>query len=184
VTSADEERLRSWVFEVVEALVEGITWRQEGAERRAIGQAGLTINTKHRCWYHHGLGRGHWSVLPLIELLRNCNRQEALSWASAWLQSHVGRGQVGDAGAEDDDNVVPGNAAYAKELLERAVDPAGTAADYLRSRGITGTLPPCIKFVPDARIGEGALVGILTSHGRDVGGVLTYLDPLGRFAGG
>ena len=181
MTPADEERLRSWVFEIVETLIEGVAWRQEGAEKRAVGQAGLTINVKSGAWYSHGLGRGHWSTIPLIELLRNCDRNQALSWAEAWLQAHPGTGSIGDAGDADDDNTVPGSAAYARDLLTRTFDPAGTVAEtYLRSRAIRGTLPSCIRFVPDARIGESALAGILTSHGRTTAIMLRYLDPIGR----
>ena len=86
MTPADEERLRSWIFEVTAALVENISWRQEGNERRAVGQGGLVISMRNGCWYSHTLGCGHWSVLPLIELLRNCRRREGISWAQAWLQ--------------------------------------------------------------------------------------------------
>jgi hypothetical protein len=95
-------------------------------------------------------------------------------------KAHPGTGSLADAGAEDTDTA-SGSAAYAKELLERAVDPAGTAAEmYLRSGAINGALPPRTRFVPNARIGEGALVGVLSSRGRTAGAQLIYLDPDGR----
>ena len=77
-TAGDEERLRSWIFEVVEALVEGARWRTEGDERRLLGHAGLTINMRTGAWYAHGSGCGGWSVIPLIGLLKVCSRAEAV----------------------------------------------------------------------------------------------------------
>lgn len=62
-------------------------------------------------------------------------------------------------GDDDDDHEIV-NAAIAQELIDKLVDPMGTPAEgYLLSRGITGPLPDCVRFLPHARCGEGALAG-------------------------
>ena len=50
----------------------------------------------------------------------------------------------------------------------------------MRSRGITGPLPDFVKFLPNARCGEGAIAGLLQARGRVVGLQIGYIDPDGR----
>ena len=167
MTPTDLERLSTWTVEVIEALVEGVRWRQEGDERRALNHGGLTINERKGCWYSHSAGKGGVSVLPLIRLLKSCSQAEATDWGKAWLHSHPGTGSGTSA---DDAEPEIDNAAIAQEIIAKLLDPAGTAVtDYLNSRSINRVLPPCVKFLPNARVGEGALVGVLTSHGRTTG---------------
>jgi putative DNA primase/helicase len=177
MTAGEEERLRSWIAEIIEALIEGVRWRQEGDEKRALNQGGLTINVRSGCWYNHSTGEGGWSALSLIEFLNRDGRAEAESWAAAWLNNHPGRGSCATA----DDDIEIEHAIAARDILYRLIEPAGTPAEtYLRSRGISGELPSSVRYLPDARIGEGAVAGILTSHDRVVGVQLGYLDPDGR----
>jgi hypothetical protein len=102
VTPTDLERLSTWTVEVVEALVEGVRWRQEGDERRALNHGGLTINVRKGCWYLHSAGKGGVSVLPLIRLLKSCSQGEATAWGEAWLRSHPGTGRAVVGDGEDD----------------------------------------------------------------------------------
>src|SRR5271165_1507430 len=175
LSAAEEERLRSWAIEIVEMLIPGVKWRDEGSERRAVGQGGLSIN-KTGAWYHHAAGKGGWSGISLIEHLAGCSRADAEERAKAWLSTHPGTGDCG-ADGEGDINI----AEYAREIIAKAVDPLGTAAEvYLRSRGIAPPYPACVKFLPHARCGEGAIVGLLTAGGQVVGCQIGYLDPDGR----
>ncbi len=178
--AAGEERLGSWICEVIETLVETVNWREEGFERRALGQGGLTVNTRSGAWYQHGAGKGGYRVLPLIQLLKGCTYRAAVEWGDAWLRSHPGTG-AGVTGGGDDAEI--DSAAITQDLLDKLEPPAGTHADtYLRSRGIEiadfSKLP--VKFLPFARTGESAIAGILTSHGRTVAVQLGYLDAHGR----
>jgi hypothetical protein len=66
-----------------EAIVEGVEWRQEGDERRALGQGGLSVNTRTGAWYHHSAGKGGWSAIALIKLLKECAYKEASAWGDA-----------------------------------------------------------------------------------------------------
>jgi len=178
MTPAELERLNSWAVEIVEALVEHVKWRQEGEERRALNCGGLTLNLRKGCWYSHAASKGGVSVLPLIRLLKGCSHKEAMAWGQAWLRAQPGTGS--SAGTADDEPEID-SAAIAQELLAKLVNPFGTPAGaYLNARGLHRPLPPCVRFLPNARIGEGALAGILTSHGRITGIQVTYLDPAGR----
>ena len=64
----------------------------------------------------------------------------------------------------------------------RPTDPLGTpAAAYLRSRGLVPPFPPGVRWLEGARLGEGAIVGVLTTAlGDPVGIQLGYPDPQGR----
>jgi hypothetical protein len=175
MNAADEERLNTWICEIVDAIVEGVQWRQEGDERRALGQGGLSVNTRTCAWYHHSAGKGGWSAISLIKLLKGCDYMEASAWGDAWLKSHGGAG----AGITNGDDAAIESAAIAQEILDKLMDPAGTRAiSYARSRGIEiedfSKLP--VKFLQFARAGEGAIAGILTSHGRVVDVQLGYVD--------
>jgi hypothetical protein len=57
MTPADLERANRWLIEITEALVEGVQWRTEGDERRAMNLGGLVINTRKGCWFIHAEGR-------------------------------------------------------------------------------------------------------------------------------
>jgi hypothetical protein len=123
------------------------------------------------------------AAIPLVELLRACSRAEAVEWAEVWLRSHPGTGSIVGG---DDDQIEIEHAAYAREILGRLVDAAGTpAAAYLESRGIAGfsIAGPSlagVTYLPDARTGEGAIGALLAARGRTVGAQIGYLDPDGR----
>ena len=85
-------------------------------------------------------------------------------------------------GSRGGDEAGERRSAFARQVLDEAVDILGTAAEtYLRSRGLEPPYPCCVRWLPDARLGESALVGILTTaNGEAVGVQLGYLDPQGR----
>src|SRR5262249_4323161 len=134
--------------------------------------------TRNGAWYAHALGRGHVSAVELIAVLKECSQAEAQEWADAWLQSHLGTGSI--TLDDDADNIQ--DAPYAAELLERLADPLDTVVEtYLGARGIdTAALPAIVKFLPNARCGEGAIAGLLTANGRLVGLQIGYLDARGN----
>jgi putative DNA primase/helicase len=180
LSPAESERLASWQLEIVEALCGGrVLWSIDGDEHKARGKGlgGLSVNVRSAVWFCHSKGRGGGPI-ELIRFLKGCNRTDALQWGEAWLRSHAGVGRAGEASERCPEI---DSAKIARELIEALVEPTGTPAEaYLRSRGITIALPPCVKFLPNARTGEGALVGVLTSHGRIVGLQVGYLDAIGR----
>jgi hypothetical protein len=183
LSPADFERLRTWALEIAATLVAVDTgWRDEGPDRRFLSHGGLLVHRTQGCWYSHALGRGSWSAIALIALLKGCAATEAAEWARAWLAAHPGTGSCnGAADGADDGVVLSASADTAGEIRADAVDVQKTPGEvYLRARWIEPPFPPCIQFLPDARTGEGGLVCPLTSHGRVVGVQVGYLDPDGR----
>ena len=153
--------------------------RDEGDERKFRGTGGLTINRKSGAWYSHSAGTGGHSIIALIEFVKRCTSEEAIAWARAWLTSHPGTGSCAGGGTEDDD-ATPTSAAAARDVLARIVGIEGTLAEtYLRSRRLDPPFPSC-AFLKNARSGEHALVGLLTSRQRTAGAQVLYLDAYGR----
>jgi putative DNA primase/helicase len=182
LSAADDVRLRTWSVEIAEALLPTDAQRHiRGGDWRFSHTGGLSIAKRSGAWFSHAAGVGGYSTVRLIELLRTCDRAEAEQWAAAWLASHAGTG-ICD-GAEDDDGsqaAAQANAIRAREVIDVVVAADGTLVEtYLRSRGIEPPYPDCVRFLPDARIGESALVGLLTGHDVVVGVQLTYLAPDG-----
>jgi putative DNA primase/helicase len=179
MTPADFERLRSWTLEIAaELLPAGTKHRDEGAERKFLCQGGLHINRPTGAWYSHAASKGGRSPIGLIVFLAGLDDTGALAWGAKFLGTHPGAGSC-DADADVPEH--PGSRAEALEIAEQLIDALGTPAEtYLRSRRLDPPYPACVAYLPNARIGEGAVVGKLTTNSRIVGFQLTYLDPDGR----
>jgi putative DNA primase/helicase len=183
ISPSEHERLRTWARQIAETLLPpGTRHRDQAHERKYTGTAGLSIR-QDGTWYCHGAGVGGYSAVKLIRHLKRCSKADAVRWAKAFLQCHQGTGFCdSDASGFDDECASPASAAEAKDVRSRIVGLEGTATEaeaYLHSRRLD-TPFPCCAFLKDARCGESALVGILTSHGRTVGYQLLFLDPDGR----
>jgi putative DNA primase/helicase len=185
MNTADDLRLRTWAIDIALTLLpEGTTQSTEGHNTRfhGVNAGGLSIVTNTGVWWVHALGRGGESAIGLIQHLRACSHTEAVDWSEAWLASHAGTGSCD--GAEDAAALAAGAPVYAeiaKELLAHAVPAEGTAVEaYLRSRDLVPPYPDCVRFVPDVRVGEHAIVGVLSARGRTVGVQVGFLTPDGR----
>ena len=184
LSPADYERLQSWTVEIACALLPDVAPSVEGNDLRFNGHGGLVVHRHRGCWYSYAEGRGG-SVLELICLLRGYSRTEAIEWAAAWLEAHPGTGPCTEVGSDDDDaasQVLAHHDKYkCEEVLRNAVAVTGTIAEvYLtQARGISGPYPDWVRYLQHARVGEGALVGLLRSHDRLVGVQVTYLDTFG-----
>ena len=86
MTPTDSEPLNSWIVKIMETLIENTTWRSEGDELRDVGDGGLCINTRTGAWYSHSEGKGGYTALSLIALLKNRNNREATARGAAWLR--------------------------------------------------------------------------------------------------
>lgn len=180
--SEDRRRLNTWAGVIAQALRPDapIALTPEGLR---VGRKGSLAITAADGWFDHECGNGGRDAISLIRHLRGCTAAEAAAWAQDWLDRHPGERELSaDGAAEAAAEASERRAAYARQILDEAVDPAGTAAAaYLESRGLTAPFPSCVKFLPDARTGEGALVGILTTAtGEVMGAQLGFLDPDGR----
>jgi hypothetical protein len=184
LSAADYERLQSWAVEIACTLLPGVAPYVEGNDLRFNGHGGLVVHRHRGCWYSYAEGRGG-SVLELISLLGRYSREDAIQWAIAWLASHPGTGSCTEIDNDDEDGASRALAAHNKfeceQALKNSVAVAGTNAEvYLtQARGIPGPYADCVQYLHDARVGEGALVGLLRSHDRVVGVQITYLDAFG-----
>jgi hypothetical protein len=175
------ERLRTWALDIASTLLPGVGTRDEGPERRWLGQGGFTINRRTGAWFSHAAGRGGIFALALIEFLAGYSREDVIRWALAWLDSHQGIGEC--TGPASDDGSSPASKAEADRALSEVIsDITGMPAEkHLREvRRIEPPFPDGIKWWPDARTGEGAILFELTWHGRVVGCQIGYLTPSGE----
>lgn len=181
LTVADLERLRTWAPDIAAVLLPGVPRRDSTSECRFHTNGKLCISKSDGAWYDHAAGRGGWCPLALIRHLKECSAEQAVTWGRAWLADHTGPGACGSSspGVADDAAAVA-RAEFAAAVIENSVPVAGTPAEaYLNSRGLARPFPDCVRYLPNARLGEGALVGILTAGGTNVGVQIGYLDPHG-----
>jgi hypothetical protein len=176
--AADYERAKSWATAIVESLLPAARYRDEGSERRYLSHGGLLVSKKSGAWYSYSAGRGSYSAIALIELLRQCCTDEAVIWVRAWLDAHPGVGSCN--GDPTDDGDTPASAALAREYLDSLGDVIGTPSEtYLKSRRLDPPYP-ATGHIPYARSGEAGFAGILTSHDRIVGLQVLYITPTGE----
>jgi hypothetical protein len=189
LTPGKFERARSWLPELAATfLLDGTTWSEDAHGERKYSDTGfgLSINTRTAEWWSFAAADGGISPLKFIRLLRPEYTQADVEAALlAFLAAHPGTGSAG-AAAPGDADAPPGtaralaNAAAAREALDHMVAGEGTDVDiYTNSRGIPDYPPDTLFYLPDARIGEGALVVKLVAHRRTTGVLLTYLTPFG-----
>lgn len=177
----DHARLQSWVLDIAAALLNA-AWRDEGPERVYTQSGGLSINRERGCWYRHARGIGSYSAVSLIQHLQQCDRGAAIEWARLFLAAHPGTGSCGTIDEDGDDEEIESSTAAAvsaargQAFLDRAQAIDGTAGEtYLRRRGLLPPYPGWLRFVPDARAGDDALLGELEANGRVVALQLTFL---------
>ena len=176
-------RLDTWVGQIAQALRPDAAVAST-ADGLRLGRKGSLSITATDGWYDHEAHKGGRDALSLIRHLRGCSAEAAVSWARGWLIQHLGDGDFAAGGTAEDaaEEAAERRAAWARRILEEAVDPLGTPAEmYLRSRRLEPPYPPGTCWLADARLGESAIVGKLTdATGEFLGVQLGYLDPSGR----
>ena len=187
LTATDAERLNGWTSQIAGDLrPEAPVNTESDGSTRVGGKGSLAIAAEAGVWYDHEAGTGGVTALSLIEHLLG-KTSSPLRWAQEFLRSHEGAGplsQRSQLGKEDRKSSAAARAKvdYARGVLSRSVGVKGTpAAKYLKSRGITPPYPKNIKFIPDARLGEGALVAVIEDlAGEAVAIQMRYIDPDGQ----
>ncbi len=183
-TLAEDIRLKSWLLVIIPILKPDIRHTEDGTNRKYQGTQGLSVHRGRGVWYQHGT-KVTGSAIQLLELpeITGWSHATTVAWARVFLATHAG---LGPSPAEDQDGDAPGAAAEAAEakardVLERCVPIEGTTgARYLVGRGLVGPHPGQVRWVEDARIGEGAVVIPLQAHGATVAVHLVYVDAEGN----
>ena len=187
LSAGDGERLNTWTSQIATELrPEAPANTGSDGSTRVGGKGSLAISAEAGVWYDHESGKGGVTALSLIEHLLGKTSSPS-RWAQEFLRSHEGAGplsQRSQLGKEDKKTSAAARAKvdYARGVLSRSVGVKGTpAAEYLESRGITPPYPKNIKFIPDARAGEGALIAVIEDlAGEAVAIQLRYIDPDGE----
>ena len=187
LTATDVERLNGWTSQIATELRPEAPVRTESDRAIRVGNKGsLAIAAEAGVWYDHQAGKGGVTALSLISHLLG-ETSSPLCWAQEFLRSHEGAGplsQRSQLGKDDKKSSAAARAKvdYARGVLSRSVGVKGTpAAEYLKSRGITPPYPKNIKFLADARVGEGAMVAVIEDvAGEPVAIHLRYIDPDGE----
>src|SRR5215217_277268 len=173
MTPAELERANTWLLEIGDAL-ESVEWHQEGDQNHAVGQGGLPINLRKGGWHQHSTHKGRRNALLFVAHLRSCNAVSATKWLALFLTSYPGSGTVPAGDAEDREI---DRAPTTLQIIDTSVSPEATpAATDLWSRNILGPIPDFIKYLPNARCGEGAMGGLL-ARDYGVGVQIGYRDP-------
>jgi hypothetical protein len=187
LSAAESRRFDSFMIEVIASITGARPVVCPNDEVELVDCGGLFVNRRKGCFYCFGSGICGWHTLDAVIGLGRGPFAEAVKYARAWLANNPGTGSLVIAeGADDDaeDAALWLSKAYAnasreqaQSILDTYVPVLGTRGEvYLRSRSLPPPYPDCIGFLEHARIGEGALVGVLRDKGRVVGCQLTYLD--------
>jgi hypothetical protein len=184
MTPGEALRAQTWNLDIAATLIGAEAPRDEGHDRKWSGHGGFSVDRRNGAWYSFAAGRGGVASVGMVRFLKpEYGVPDAGAWVRAWLAQHAGTGPC-TAELPDDDDASESwrryRAAEARRLLDAMVPVAGTAAIYLNSRQLPPPYPPeLLGFIEDARLGEGAVAGVLRAHDRVVGVQLTYLDPDG-----
>jgi Protein of unknown function (DUF3631) len=174
-----EERRRaiSWLLDMV-ADIRGSDFRDEGADR--VWQGGFAVHRTLGWAYNFATGDGATDPVTTVRLVQTLpyTHEQAEQWIRRYLGAHPGLGPVTGNGDGDAAGVAAAvSKARAEDVLARAVAVEGTPGEiYLRSRRLEPPYPfDTVRLLPDARVGEHALVGILRANGRITGLELRFI---------
>jgi putative DNA primase/helicase len=136
-------RLDTWIGLIARALRPDAPVASTADGLRLGHKGSLSISADG--WYDFEASVGGRDALSLIRHLRGCSAEAAAAWARGWLLRHLGDGDFAAAesaehAADAAEEAAERRAAWARDILEEAVDPLGTLAEmYLRSRGLDRT---------------------------------------------
>jgi hypothetical protein len=185
LSAADCARAVSWMPEIAVSSRPGSKITSSAGDIRIGSKGSLSIESSG-LWYDFEAGAGDHGAITLVEHLHQCTPAEATALVYGFLRDHPGQGAhlaVDGVGAERQAGF---NAAFAEKALSEKQPVAGTLAEiYLVSRCILGPYSDNLGFVPDARLGEHALIAEMVVNGPDgklnvVGVQVGYLDAEGR----
>jgi putative DNA primase/helicase len=175
---------RTWNLAIAAVILgPGVPYQDIGHRRRWDGLGGFSVDRRDGAWWCFGTEEGGYSAVALARFLLKSSWDDADVWVRAFITQHQGVGSCATEVADDDASETRAliSAFRARQILAHAVPIDGTdGARYLAARGLGSSPYPIeLKWAPDARPGEGAIVAELVASGRTVGVLLTYVDALG-----
>jgi putative DNA primase/helicase len=185
LSTAEAERARTWNLAIAAVILgSGVPFEDVGHDRRWSGLGGFCVHRGCGAWYCHATGEGGYDTIGMVRFLqRGSSWTDAEAWVLSFITAHPGNGPCVDVDDDDDDSQWrrPLNADRARGILDKAGPIAGTDGErYLISRGLgPAPYPLDLKWLLDARTGEGAIVVELVASGRTVAILITHVDALG-----
>jgi putative DNA primase/helicase len=185
LSAAELRRAQSWNV-VVASIILGsdVPFQDVGHDRRWSGLGGFSVDRRDGAWFSFATAAGGHSTLAMVRFLQQGSAwTDAEAWVLSFLTKNPGTGPC-DIHVDDDDDSQwrrQLNAERARKILDKAGPISGTDGErYLISRGLgPAPYPLDLKWLPDARTGEGAIVVELIASGRTVAILITYVDALG-----
>jgi putative DNA primase/helicase len=174
------ERLNTWLPEIASVLSPDTPAKPQPNGSTRFGRKGsLVVGPEAGLWYDHEAGVGGRDALSLIKHLGD---RDPNKWVKKFLSDHDGDGLLSGEPTEDPRDALEASCAAVEFFLAQATGLKGTpAGTYLRSRGIKGPYPENLSYVPEARLGEGALMAtVAEADGTAVAVQLTYLSANGK----
>jgi Protein of unknown function (DUF3631)/Toprim domain len=190
-SAEDTARLNTWLVEIADKHLGPIHQEANGAWR--FGDSHALVLHRNGCWHDFRSGDSGHGALSLLVHLHRDEGETALKVARDWLATHSGDGQLGrDEGDDDRRNEKAETTAaddawrssYVETLWECAGPIDGTPAEaYLKSRSLwplPGVVDGKLRWAPNARGNEGALVVAATASGKVVAVQRTYITSNGE----
>jgi hypothetical protein len=180
---AEAKRAGTWNLEIAAVILADVAFLDLGHDRRWEGLGGFAVDRRDGAWFCFGSEEGGYSARKLVHfLLRGSSWVDSETWLRSFLAQHPGTGPCNADVADDDETETRTriSAFKARQIRDAASPIEGSDGEqYLRSRGLPAPYPLELKWLPDARTGEGAIVVDLIASGRPVGVLCTYVDALG-----
>ena len=179
----EARRARTWNM-VIAAVILGpeVAYQDIGHDRRWDGLGGFSVDRRDGAWWCFGTEEGGHSGVALAHfLLMGSSWHDAEAWIRAFITAHPGEGSCASEVADDDGTRALISAFKARQI-RAAVGPIDDTDGlrYLHDRGLDPPFPIELKWLPNARAGEGAIVVELIASGRPVVILCTYIDALAR----
>ena len=181
----EARRARTWNTAIAAVILgNDVCYRDVGHDRHWSGLGGFNVDRRDGAWYCFGTGEGGYATVPMVRFLQKGSAwDDAEAWVRSFITAHPGEGpctgEVADGDASKTRLLI--SSVKAHEILANAVPIDGTDGERcLDGRGLgRAPYPLPLKWLPDARPGEGAIVAELVASSRTVGVLITYVDALG-----
>jgi putative DNA primase/helicase len=154
-------------------------------DRHWDGLGGFSVDRRDGAWWCFGTEEGGYSAVALARfLLKGSAWGDAMDWVLSFITAHPGTGSCDGEVAEDDAGETRAriSAFRARRIIADRIPIDGTgdtaSERYLRSLPIELPYPLPLYRLPNARVGEEAIVVDLVASGRPVAVQLTYIDAL------
>jgi hypothetical protein len=178
-TVSAAERLNTFLPDIVAQIRSDAPIKAQGDGSVRVGNKGaLVLGPQAGLWYDNEASVGGYTALQLIKHLGvNAPRK----FSRDFLTEHKGHGSLAAVLDDTTDSKLDSSRATIELFIQQSQPIHDTPAEtYLQSRGINAPYPDHIRWVKDARWGEGAMLAVVSAPDGPLAVQLTYLTPDGQ----